>query len=206
MLNLPDNHGALVGYVEPGSPADQAGLKSGDVIVKLADHEVADPPGFRNLTAGLDVGAQVPMTFYRDGKPKSVDGDDRRAPPGAGSAVVVRLPRSGPTRGGRGRDLRRDQPGRQRQRRVSGGLASRMRILKVGEEPVKSLAEFEVAVRRNDFSQGLPLLIQSTDGRVVTDSPGHRQGSQPALMASPDLDSSIRLPRLTSQSGPDAIV
>ena len=42
-LNLADNHGALVRYVEPGSPADHCGLKSGDVIVKLADQEVADP-------------------------------------------------------------------------------------------------------------------------------------------------------------------
>ena len=54
--------------VQPGSPAAQAGLKPGDVIVKLADHDVADTAALRILTAGLDVGAQVPMTFYRDGK------------------------------------------------------------------------------------------------------------------------------------------
>ena len=42
--------------MQPGSPAERAGLKPNDVIVKLAGHDVADPGGLRNLTAGLDVG------------------------------------------------------------------------------------------------------------------------------------------------------
>jgi serine protease Do len=67
-LKLPKNRGALVLGVQPGSPADEIGLKPKDVIVKLADHDVADPPGLRNLAAGLDAGSQVPLTYYRDGK------------------------------------------------------------------------------------------------------------------------------------------
>ena len=43
--SLPNNRGALIADVQPGSPAERAGLKSGDVIVKLADREVADPAG-----------------------------------------------------------------------------------------------------------------------------------------------------------------
>ena len=39
------------------------------MIVKLADHDVADPAGLRILTAGLDAGTQVPLTFYRGGEP-----------------------------------------------------------------------------------------------------------------------------------------
>ena len=39
---FPNNRGALIIDVQPGSPAEQAGLKPGDVIVKLADREVAD--------------------------------------------------------------------------------------------------------------------------------------------------------------------
>ena len=42
------------------APRAQAGLKPNDVIVKLADHDVADPAGSSHLTAGLDAGAQVP--------------------------------------------------------------------------------------------------------------------------------------------------
>ena len=42
------------------------------MIVKLAEHEVADPGGLRNLAAGLDVGVQVPLTYYREGKSHTV--------------------------------------------------------------------------------------------------------------------------------------
>ena len=165
-LNLPDNRGALVVHVEPDSPADRAGLKFGDVIVKLANQEVADPAGLRNLTAGLDVGAEVPLTLYRDGKTKSVTVTIEELPPAPevltslGFRVQTRPAPDG------------SEPVVEINQVVNGspafqaGLRPGMRILKVGEEPVKSLAQFEVAVRKHDFSQGLPLLIQTTDGRV----------------------------------------
>ena len=41
--------------------------------MKLADHEVSDPAELRILTAGLDVGAQVPLVFYRDGAAQTVN-------------------------------------------------------------------------------------------------------------------------------------
>ena len=41
-----------------------------------------------------------------------------------------------------------------------------MRILGVGQNPIRTLAEFEAAIRRLDLGKGLPLIIQSTDGRT----------------------------------------
>ena len=67
-LRLPVNRGVLISRVQPGSPAAASGLKRGDVIVKLANREVSDPAELRILTAGLDVGAQVPLVFYRAGQ------------------------------------------------------------------------------------------------------------------------------------------
>jgi serine protease Do len=165
-LNLPDNHGALVVHVEPGSPADRAGLKFGDVIVKLANQEVADPAGLRNLTASLDVGAEVPLTLYRDGKTKSVTVTIEELPPAPevltslGFRVQTR-----PAPDGAETVVEINQV-------VNGsiafqaGLRPGMRILKVSEEPVNSLAQFEVAVRKHAVGQGLPLLIQTPDGRA----------------------------------------
>ena len=43
-FHLPDAAGRSVTGVQPGSPAERAGLQVGDVIVKLGDNEVADPP------------------------------------------------------------------------------------------------------------------------------------------------------------------
>ena len=62
-LKLPDNRGVLVFGCLPGSPAEACGLKSGDVIVRLAGSEVADPAELRILTANLDVGTQAPLEF-----------------------------------------------------------------------------------------------------------------------------------------------
>ena len=48
------------------------------------------------------------------------------------------------------------------------GLRPGTRILAVGEKPpvpVRTLAEFEVAVGKLDLSRGLPLVVQSGDGR-----------------------------------------
>ena len=59
-LDLPNNRGALITFVLPGSPAERAGLKPNDVVVKLAGHEIADPAVLKNLTASLDVGSEVP--------------------------------------------------------------------------------------------------------------------------------------------------
>ena len=48
---LDANVGMLVESVDPGSPAADAGLKQGDVIVKLDDTEVADVADLRNKIA-----------------------------------------------------------------------------------------------------------------------------------------------------------
>ncbi len=42
-LGLPNNRGALVADVQPGGPAERAGLKPGDVIVKLGDRDITRP-------------------------------------------------------------------------------------------------------------------------------------------------------------------
>jgi len=72
-FGLPDTRGALVVGVQPGSPAAGAGLQPGDVIVKIGDREIRDPASLKNVTAGLDIGVKIPLTYYREGKPNTVD-------------------------------------------------------------------------------------------------------------------------------------
>jgi serine protease Do len=177
-LNLSDNRGALVIHVEPGSPADRCGLKFGDVIVKLANQEVADPAGLRIVTAGLDVGAEVPLTFYRDGKTKSVTVKIEELPPAPevltslGFRIQTRPAPDGSETLVEISQVVNGSPAFQ------AGLRPGMRIFKVGEEPVKSLAQFEVAVRKHDITQGLPLLLQSTDGRLAQIRLGGGKGTK----------------------------
>ena len=70
-LNLPDGtHGVLVESVKPGSPADQAGLQQGDVIVAVGSHAVGNPGqavhDIRQAITGS--GHAVALRIIRDGQ------------------------------------------------------------------------------------------------------------------------------------------
>jgi len=61
-------HGVLVGLIAPGSPAEKAGLKSGDVIVSFNKHPVLSVPTFRLNVAASEIGKPYTITYYREGK------------------------------------------------------------------------------------------------------------------------------------------
>ena len=69
-IMIPDgvNEGVAVISVENGSPAAKAGLKKGDIIVKLNDEEVGSIAEFRYELYKYEVGNKVKLSFYRDGK------------------------------------------------------------------------------------------------------------------------------------------
>ena len=67
-LGLQNARGALVSAVNPGSPADRAGLRPGDVIIGLNGQAVADPNALRNAVARTPPGTDVTLTVWRDGR------------------------------------------------------------------------------------------------------------------------------------------
>jgi Do/DeqQ family serine protease len=67
-LNLPGAAGALVSGVEPGSPAEDAGLEQGDVITALNGEKVADSNALRNRIASTRPGTKVTLEVLRDGR------------------------------------------------------------------------------------------------------------------------------------------
>lgn len=72
-LNLPNQKGALVADVEPGSPAAQAGVKSGDIIVDYDGHAVNDPRDLSFSVAGTISGSASHVGVLRDGKKLSLE-------------------------------------------------------------------------------------------------------------------------------------
>jgi S1-C subfamily serine protease len=60
--------GVLVLSVEQGSPAHRAGLAEGDVIVSLADHQVAGIDDLHRLLTDERIGESLPLTLLRRGR------------------------------------------------------------------------------------------------------------------------------------------
>jgi serine protease Do len=60
--------GVLIGDVVKGSPAEKAGLKSGDVITGFNGAPVTSLPTFRLTVASSESGREFGLTYWRDGK------------------------------------------------------------------------------------------------------------------------------------------
>ncbi|MDE0913718.1 MAG: M28 family peptidase [Planctomycetota bacterium] len=62
--------GVVIGTVIDGAPADQAGIKEGDLLTKWAGKALKDEAALRNLLAGHTPGDRVQVTVQRDGAEK----------------------------------------------------------------------------------------------------------------------------------------
>ncbi len=71
-LKLENVGGALVSGVEPGTAAERAGLKQGDVIVGINGEKLADSNALRNRIAGTRPGTTVGVDLLRDGRPQTL--------------------------------------------------------------------------------------------------------------------------------------
>ena len=60
--------GALVSQVIPGSPAEKAGVKAGDIIIKFNDQPVKDHSHLKNLVGKEKPDASGKLTVFRDKK------------------------------------------------------------------------------------------------------------------------------------------
>ncbi|MCE5233099.1 MAG: trypsin-like peptidase domain-containing protein [Mizugakiibacter sp.] len=61
--------GAEVLDVYVGGPAAKAGLRPGDVLLRLDEHDILDPSDLRNREAALKPGTEVTLSGLRDGTP-----------------------------------------------------------------------------------------------------------------------------------------
>ena len=64
--------GLLIVTAEPGSPAEQAGLLLGDLLVKLGGQPVGDVDALRRQLSGDTLGQALTATILRGGEPKDV--------------------------------------------------------------------------------------------------------------------------------------
>ncbi len=67
-FNIEEHHGAVVVEVAPHSPAQDAGLQQGDIIVKYDNTSIQSLISFSSSVALMDPGTPMHLTVNRDGK------------------------------------------------------------------------------------------------------------------------------------------
>jgi Do/DeqQ family serine protease len=71
-LDLKEVRGVLVNAVEPGTPADKAGIRERDVITAVNGTRVDDGNALRNRIAATPPGSDVAVTILRDGHEQTI--------------------------------------------------------------------------------------------------------------------------------------
>jgi len=71
-FGLPKQSGAVVNKVLEGSPAEQAGLMTGDIVIRIDGKQIRNASDVRNHIGLLKVGAEVTFEILRNGKPKTI--------------------------------------------------------------------------------------------------------------------------------------
>ncbi len=160
-LGIPEAKGALIVDVDPDSPADKGGLKTGDVVVGFDGQPVDDLADLRNRAATLPIGTKVPLTYIRDGQKGTLHVTIAELP--VLRSLGLRLKEVTPKNGAAPRIVV-DQvlPGSPAQR---SGLRPGQRVLSVGNRPVASRDEVDALASRYDPAQGIPIQIQRENGQ-----------------------------------------
>jgi serine protease Do len=67
-FNVPPRTGLLISHVQPDSPADRAGLKTGDILIEFDGQAINAPHKLQTVVERSQVGNQYKMTVLRDEK------------------------------------------------------------------------------------------------------------------------------------------
>jgi serine protease Do len=177
-FGMKDAKGALVASVEPGSPADKAGFKSGDVIVEFEGKPVTESRELPRLVGMTKPGTEAHVKVMRQGEEKTltVAVGEMQNEKVAGAGREKAAPESGKL-GLAVQDLTPDQ---KEQLELKGGVvvggvqgpAAKAGIqegdvvLAVNGEMITSAKQFKQLVDKAQQGKPLALLIQRGDNRI----------------------------------------
>jgi len=191
-LNLPAARGAIVTSVTGGGPADQAGIKRGDVITAINNHNVADNNVARNEIAKLAPGSTATVTLVRNGREQNVqatlaelpdrqrpesddDSSEQSASGGTERFGLTLQPltsdaaqRYGLDADDQGLLVTRVDPS---SNAASAGIRQGDLIQEVNKQPVKTFVDFSNALRQSGSRPALVLIKRRNNVIYVTLKP-----------------------------------
>ena len=178
-FGLKEPHGALVADVIKDSPAAEAGLKRGDVIVAYDGKKVPDNHALPRMVASTEVGKKVELTVWRKGREKTLtvkigelkeEAAAARPKTPAKTRLGMTLQELTPelakqlgVEGTKGLVITAVEPGGPA---AEAGLGRGDVILEAANRPVTSLAQFNRIVAKLKPGDGLLLLIQRREGTL----------------------------------------
>ena len=190
-FNLPESRGALVQKVEPGKPADQAGVQNGDVIVEADNHPIRNNRDLIDYISYLPVGSQVRLTVIRSGERRTVTAKTAERPVEIASSESSQGGETAPARNKLGMSVQEITP----QLRQLYGIDDKARgvvvtdvkevspagdvlsegdvISEVQGQRVDTAAEFRAALDRQKSGQTIRLYV-TTPGRSGPPVSGYR--------------------------------
>lgn len=71
--SLAVDSGASIDGVQPGTPAEKAGLRAGDIIVKIDNHDIQNTGDLQQALINDPPGTKVTVTFYRGANKMTAD-------------------------------------------------------------------------------------------------------------------------------------
>jgi serine protease Do len=170
--------GALIGGVLPNSPAEEAGLKAGDIVTRFDNTKITDVQQLRNLAAATEPGTKVRIDVVRDGKPLTVTLDVAQREPEVAQAAsrnvaselgltVANLTAQQARALGlevntRGVVVTQVDPNGLA---YTAGIEPGNVILDVQGVPVGNVTEFQRELAKHDLKSGVRLAVQSGDMR-----------------------------------------
>jgi len=169
-LGLKEGRGALVADVMKGSPAERAGIKTGDVIVAFNNKEIKDSSDLPALVARVAPGTTVPLKVMRDGKEISLSigvGEMKEnevaassAEGGLGLAVQPVTPEIAQSLGlerAEGLVITEVTPGSAAD---EAGLRAGDLISQINRRPVKNLADYNREMAGSEKGKSVLLLVK----------------------------------------------
>ncbi len=70
-LGVKQNQGAMIGSVLPGDPADKAGMRSGDIVIKIGNSPIKNAAELTRVIGSYKPNSSVKIVAIRDGKEKT---------------------------------------------------------------------------------------------------------------------------------------
>ena len=72
-LGLPEPKGSFVASVVRGGPAAQGGIRPGDVVLRIGDHQVGNAKEVGFAIRSYDAGERVAVVVWRDGRERTLN-------------------------------------------------------------------------------------------------------------------------------------